>query len=120
MLTPIPELIRTITPHVRTLTAAEALPESRQQRSLVIDVREPEEAAQRPIGGSLNIPRGVLEMRLSSQHGDADLPIYLHCATGARATLAAEQLQRIGYRRVTVIGCPIDTLADLCNDGSCP
>jgi len=121
MLIPIPELLRRIAPQVRTLSAADALSESRRQpRALVIDVREPDEVAQQPISGSLNIPRGVLEMRLSSQHGDPDQPIYIHCATGARATLAAEQLQRIGYRRVSVIGCPLDTLVGLCNRGEHP
>lgn len=121
MLTPIPDLIRAIKPQLRTLTAEEALAESHQHRhSLVIDVREPDEVAQQPIRGSLNIPRGVLEMRLSSQHPDPQLPIYIHCATGARASLAAEQLQRIGYRAVTVIGCPLPTLSALCNGDGCP
>ncbi|WP_207061543.1 rhodanese-like domain-containing protein [Motiliproteus sp. SC1-56] len=120
MLTPIPELIRSISPNVRTLSAEQALAEAAEHpNSLVIDVREPGEVAERPIKGSINIPRGVLEMKLSTQYNDPQLPIYLHCATGARATLSAEQLQRIGYRNVTVIGCPIDTLEGVCNRENC-
>ncbi|WP_210395916.1 rhodanese-like domain-containing protein [Motiliproteus sediminis] len=120
MLTTIPELIRSIRPHLRVLSAEQALAEAAQRpNSLVIDVREPAEVAERPIDGSINIPRGVLEMKLSSHYGDPDLPIYLHCATGARATLSAEQLQRIGYRNVTVISCPIDTMDSLCRPETC-
>ena len=42
----------------------------------------------------------------------AERPIYLHCATGGRATLAAEQLQRIGYNKVTVISCKAENVCD--------
>lgn len=114
MLTPIPELIRQIAPNIRTLSAEQALAEAADRPdSLVIDVREASEVAAQPIKGSLNIPRGVLEMKLSQQDSNPDRSIYVHCATGARATLSAEQLQRIGYRNVTVIDCPLATLSAL-------
>lgn len=114
MLKSIPELVQDISPRLRTLSAAEGLQESRQAPgALIIDVREPEEVSQQPVVGSTNIPRGVLEMKLSSQHPDPKTPIYIHCATGARAILAAEQLERIGYRRVTALTCPLETLCQV-------
>ena len=36
------------------------------------------------------------------------MEIYLHCASGGRAALAAEQLQRIGYKNVKAISCGHD------------
>ena len=51
-------------------------------------------------------------MKLVEIEKDAERPIYLHCATGGRATLAAEQLQRIGYNKVTVISCKAENVCD--------
>ena len=39
---------------------------------------------------------------------DENLAIFIHCATGARAIFAAEQLARVGYQNVWAITCPLD------------
>ena len=70
-------------------------------------MREPAEHATKAAVGAINIPRGLLEMKLMEIEKDATRPIYLHCASAARATLAAEALTRIGYKDVTVITCEI-------------
>ena len=44
-------------------------------------------------------------MKLIEIEKDETRPIYLHCATSARACLSAEQLKRVGYENVTVISC---------------
>lgn len=107
MLLSIPQLIQQAAPTVRRLDAAQAHDEAAARgEALFIDVREADEVAADPVPGSLAIPRGVLEMALPSRCPDPDRPLYLHCASGGRATLAAEQLQRIGYRAVTAITCP--------------
>jgi rhodanese-related sulfurtransferase len=51
-------------------------------------------------------------MKISETVSASDHPIFLHCATGGRATLAAEQLVRMGYTEVTVITCPIDVICE--------
>ena len=66
---------------------------------------------QKSAAKSYNIPRGVLEMKITEVCPDANAPIYLHCASGGRARLAAEQLLRMGYLRVAAISCNID---DVC------
>jgi len=95
---------------VRRVEAAIGFSESQRENGLVIDVREPGEVSAKPVKGSVNIPRGVLEMKISELTKDADKAIYLHCGTGARATLAAEQLQRMGYTKVTAISSGIDEI----------
>jgi len=57
-----------------------------------VDVREPSEVTQRPINCSTNIPRGLLEMKITELTQDLSTPICVHCASGDRAALAAEQL----------------------------
>ena len=49
-------------------------------------------------------------MRLVEMEKDAKRPIYLHCATAGRATLAAEQLARVGYENVTCISCKFEII----------
>ena len=44
---------------------------------------------------------------------DAARPIYLHCASGARATLGAEALTRVGYENVTVITCDANQICSV-------
>ena len=71
-------------------------------------MRESAEHLSAPAIGAINIPRGVLEMKILEIVKDPERPIYLHCASSLRATLAAEQLARIGYTKVSVITCKID------------
>ena len=111
MLQPIPQLVLEIRASLRCITAEQAMKEIATGNGVLIDVRETTEVEAHPTPLSIPISRGVLEMKMSAQFSDADQHIYLHCATGARATLAAEQLQRIGYRQVSVITCGID---DIC------
>jgi rhodanese-related sulfurtransferase len=110
MLKSIPDLIQEIRPNIRCISAKEAKQEMSNNGGIIIDVREPMEVAENPTPGAINIPRGLLEMKLTSLHPHEETPIYVHCATGARATLSAEQLIRIGYKHVSVITCDIETI----------
>ena len=111
MLLTIPELIQRAGVGVNTIDAATAFARCASGDGLVVDVREPGEVEAAVVEGSTNIPRGVLEMQILSLCQQPDLPIYLHCATSVRATLAAEQLLRLGYTQVHVIGC---SLKEIC------
>ena len=111
MLTSIPDLMKIITPNQRRITAEQAKQELEQNHGLLIDVREPAEHANKAATGAINIPRGLLEMKLMEIEKDPTRPIYLHCASGARATLSAEALTRVGYENVSVITCKAD---DIC------
>jgi rhodanese-related sulfurtransferase len=112
MLMTVPELLEKVREELRLLDAAAAMAECADKSGIVIDVREPGEVQAKPAEGSINIPRGVLEMMVLEKFKEASHPIYIHCASGARATLAAEQLNRLGYNDVTVITCGIDAVCD--------
>jgi rhodanese-related sulfurtransferase len=51
-------------------------------------------------------------MKITEVIPDENHPIYLHCATGGRATLAAQQLVKLGYQQITVVTCPIDAVKE--------
>jgi len=68
-------------------------------------VREPEEYIENGVDNAINIPRGILEMKVFALYTDPKQLIYIYCATGIRASLAAEQLVRVGYENVWAITC---------------
>ena len=69
---------------------------------LLLDVREADEFQAGHIPGAINIPRGLLEFKLSNDPAlcARELNIVLYCKTSGRAALAACSLQAMGYRQV--------------------
>ena len=112
MLTPIPELVAQIKKNIQFASANDAQSVLAKGEAVLIDVREPSEFAQRSAHGAINIPRGLIEMKMAQLYPDPNQRIFVHCATGARACFAAEQLNRIGYRNVVAITCPLDGVCD--------
>lgn len=108
MILSVPELVALAKKSVTCVNATTAY---KNKSAVFIDVREPAEFTSSPVANSIQIPRGVLEMNIAKHCPDADMEIYLHCASGGRAALAAEQLQRIGYTNVKAISCKHD---DVC------
>jgi rhodanese-related sulfurtransferase len=78
---------------------------------LVLDVREPAEADEARLSVSVNVPRGVLEMKIEDLAAEAERPILIHCARGARAALAARALREMGYRNVSFIDAAFEDIA---------
>ena len=76
----------------------------------IIDVREPAEADKSKLADSINIPRGLLEMKIMDACPDADQPILTHCGAGGRAALAAARLQEMGYTNVHVINAGFEDI----------
>ncbi|WP_339720080.1 rhodanese-like domain-containing protein [uncultured Paraglaciecola sp.] len=108
MLKTLPQLMQLATQNVQLVTAKTAAQQMSQNKGLLIDVRESAEHLASPAVGAINIPRGVLEMKMLEIEKDPERPIYLHCASSLRAALAAEQLARIGYTNVSVVSCKMD------------
>ena len=106
MLKTIPELMSEIRQTIQTTSAKDAYEYAQKEKCIFIDVREPQEVAESPVSHSINLPRGVLEMNITKLTSDENHPIFLHCATGGRASFAAEQLIRLGYKNVWAIICP--------------
>lgn len=69
----------------------------------IIDVRENGEWEAGRLPGAVHLSRGVLEREIEKIAPDADAEIILYCGADARSALAAESLQRMGYRRVVYL-----------------
>lgn len=78
-----------------------------EKNVLLVDVREPEEYSKGHIKNAMNIPRGVLEFRISPSYPDLvpeltdkTTEMILYCRSGARSALAAQTLGLLGYQSV--------------------
>ncbi len=80
------------------------------ENPLLLDVREPTEYGLDSVGGFINIPRGVLEMKLPELCDDPDRCILIHCATGGRAALSAKALRQMGYNNVHLISASFEDI----------
>ncbi|WP_413626614.1 molybdopterin-synthase adenylyltransferase MoeB [Luteibacter sp. Lutesp34] len=77
---------------------------ARQGRgALLVDVREDGERASGTPAAALGLSRGFLELRIEQSEPDRDREILLLCGSGQRSLLAAEALQRMGYRHVSSV-----------------
>ena len=75
------------------------------KKYFVIDVREATEIAETgSIANAVNIPRGLIEMKLVPTNDDkslnANTPIVVYCGGGSRAALAGKTLVELGFNHV--------------------
>ena len=66
----------------------------------LVDVREDREWITAHAAGATHIGKGVLERDIEKAVPDLETPIVLYCGGGSRSALAAESLQRMGYKHV--------------------
>jgi CRP-like cAMP-binding protein len=82
-------------PVIKWLLPAEAAKRA-QEGAVVLDVRLPEEVAQRSIGGALNIPLSRLREEAPDRLPPGR-PVIVYCNTGERSAAAAFVLARLDY-----------------------
>jgi rhodanese-related sulfurtransferase len=74
-----------------------------QKKFLIIDVREGNEIKDTgAIDSAVNIPRGLIEMKLAPDENQLhpNTPIVVYCGGGSRASLAGKTLKDIGFTNV--------------------
>ena len=98
------DLVTEAKQHVREVDIQVAESAIRDADAL-IDVREVDEFGAGHIPGAINIPRGILEFKLSNtpELTARDLKLVLYCKNSGRAALAACSLQQMGYLQVQSI-----------------
>ena len=88
----------------------------------LIDVREDREWQAGHAAGASHMGRGIIERDIEEAIPDKEAELILYCGGGYRSALAADNLQRIGYRNVYSMdggwkawkesGAPTDTEGD--------
>ncbi len=68
------------------------------EKLILVDVREESEVARGRIPGAMHLGKGIIERDIEKTIPDTNAEIILYCGGGFRSTLAAENLQRMGYK----------------------
>jgi rhodanese-related sulfurtransferase len=70
------------------------------EKMQLVDTREDAEWARGHIPGAIHLGKGVIERDIEKTIPDKDARIVLYCGGGFRSALAADNLQKMGYRNV--------------------
>jgi rhodanese-related sulfurtransferase len=70
------------------------------EKIVLIDTREDSEWARGHIPGAVHLSKGILERDIEKTVPDKDATVVLYCGGGYRSALAADNLQKMGYRNV--------------------
>jgi phage shock protein E len=87
---------------IRLVSPDEALQLVRTGATL-LDVREKEEFEKSHLDGATHMSRGVLEMKIGEVVPDKSATVICYCSGGNRGALAAETLQKMGYKNIVSI-----------------
>lgn len=71
---------------------------------LLIDVREESEWDQGHIPGAIHLGKGIIERDIERVVPDPNEELVLYCGGGYRSVLAADSLQKMGYKAVSMGG----------------
>ena len=86
-----------------TPAEAKALMDS-EDGYIILDVRTPEEFAERHIEGAILIPDYEIEEKAESILTDKDQLILVYCRSGRRSKNAANELATLGYTNIKEFG----------------
>ena len=70
-------------------------------KGIWIDVRTPEEYESGHLDGAINIPHDQIAAKIAAASPDKNAPVNLYCRSGKRAGIAKQELEKLGYTRVT-------------------
>ena len=72
----------------------------RKEKFHLVDVREESEWAKDHLPGAVHLGKGTIERDIETRIPDTGAEIILYCGGGFRSALAADNLQKMGYRNV--------------------
>lgn len=96
------DLLKEARTFISEIDSHEAYAITETDSPFIIDVREPAERIEGFIPDSINIPRGVLEFKISNHEevNNKQRSILVYCETGMRGALATYTLRKMGYTHV--------------------
>ncbi|MCU1310356.1 MAG: moeZ 1 [Candidatus Angelobacter sp.] len=72
----------------------------RGDKFALVDVREDNEWAKGHLPGAVHLSKGIIERDIEAAVPDKNAEIILYCGGGFRSALAADNLQKMGYKKV--------------------
>jgi rhodanese-related sulfurtransferase len=75
--------------------------QARREKFFFVDVREDLEWSEGRAAGSIHLGKGIIERDIEKVIPEKNAEIILYCGGGFRSALAADNLQKMGYRNVS-------------------
>jgi rhodanese-related sulfurtransferase len=72
----------------------------RGEEFILVDVREESEFAKDHLPGAIHLGKGIIERDIEARVPDLNTEMVLYCGGGFRSALAADNLQKMGYKNV--------------------
>jgi rhodanese-related sulfurtransferase len=94
------ELVADAKKKITEISPTDAVAKSTSGEAAIVDVREKDEWEEEHIPNASHISRGLLELEIEEKFPERDKMIICHCGGGGRSALAAETLQKMGYKNV--------------------
>ena len=85
---------------ITEISPSEAAAKSKSGEAVIVDVREKDEWEEEHIPDATHMSRGTIELDIEEKVSDKNAMIVCHCGGGGRSALAAESLQKMGYKNV--------------------
>src|SRR6266446_5938794 len=86
--------------NITEISPEDAATKSKSGEAVIVDVREEDEWDEEHIAGATHLSRGTIELDIEEEVPDLNTTIICHCGGGGRSALAAESLQKMGYKNV--------------------
>jgi rhodanese-related sulfurtransferase len=94
------KLVESILPNIQEISVDEVNTSLSKNKFILIDVREKDEWDQERIPHAIHIGKGVIERDIAKNVIDKNQPLVLYCGGGYRSALAADNLQKMGYKNI--------------------
>lgn len=95
------KLVNSVRGSVKEISVADTqIRQNEASQAKLIDVREDHEWKDGHAVGAIHLGRGILERDIEKMVPDKNTELILYCGGGYRSALAAESLQRMGYKNV--------------------
>ena len=86
--------------NVTEISPEDAAARLQNHEAVIVDVREKDEWDKEHIPHAIHLSRGTIELDIEEKVPDSNAVIICHCGGGGRSALAAENLQKMGYKNV--------------------
>src|SRR2546428_9818877 len=86
--------------NITEISPEDAAAKLQDHAAVIVDVRDKDEWDEEHIPHAIHLSRGTLELDIEEKIPDPNAVIITHCGGGGRSALAAESLQKIGYKNV--------------------
>ena len=93
------DLVADAKKHITEISPTDAAAKAKSTSdAVIVDVREKDEFDEDHIPDAVHMSRGMLEFEIEDKFPDRNTTIICHCGGGGRSALAAETLQKMGYK----------------------